>query len=196
MVKAAISAVVVLSTAIVPGVAHGPATRRLAEAAPAGDGDAVRTRMRKGEKAEAVAFAKEAHAWTLELTKRGETLGRMLVDVFEGRERYGNLVRDELRSLDKWLDGKAAYFGAKPYPNFATMVAFRRVLLDYIAWERATLAAGFARYLELAEARRTPREQRWAKFVEELNALDAEEVVWKDKVKTAEDAIYTATNRQ
>jgi heme oxygenase len=193
MAPLALGVLVVASSAFGREGAAVPAPG-LAQSQTAG-GEPPHAHMRKGEKAVAVAFAREAHAWTQELTARGETLGRMLVAVFDGEEQEADRVRAELAALDLWLASEAEYFGAKPYPNFAVMTAFRRILLDYIAWERKTLTAAFVRYLALAEDRKTARAQRWATFVAELNALNVEELAWKGKFKAAEDAVFAATNR-
>jgi len=151
--------------------------------------------IRRADKDAADAFAKEAHAWTQQLTARGETLGGLLVDVIEGKSKNGDLVRREMRSVGTWLDGKAAYFATKPAPSFAELAAFRATLLDYIAWEKQAITTGFAEYLKIAEDGNLNRDQKWAKFRKGLQSLDDEEQAWKRKFKDAESAVYLALNR-
>jgi hypothetical protein len=153
-------------------------------------------RVGKADRDAADVFAKEAHAWTQELTTRGETLGGLLVDVIEGKSKNGDLVRGELKLLGKWLDDKAEYFAARPSPGFIEMTAFRKVLLDYIAWERKVLATGFGEYLKIAEDGRLSRDQKWDKFMKEPRALNDEELARKQKFQASENRLYQALNRK
>jgi hypothetical protein len=138
-------------------------------------------------------YVKEGDAWTRELTSLGENLGNMLADVLDGKQT-GKAVRAEIKRAASVVEGRLAYFKARPSPAFPEMVAFRTLFLDYIAWEGRTFVRAMNEMLKIAEDKKRARDARAEALLKAMRAAEAEERVWKAKFEPVQAAVYAAIN--
>jgi hypothetical protein len=138
-------------------------------------------------------YVKEGDAWTHELTSLGENLGNILADVLDGKQT-GKAMRAEIKRAAAIVDARIAYFKARPSPAFPEMVAFRRLFIDYVAWEGRTFVKAMNDMLKIAEDKKRPRDARAEALLKAMRAADAEERVWKAKFEPVQAAVYAAIN--
>jgi hypothetical protein len=146
----------------------------------------------EAQKRAAAAWLKDGIDWTNQLTTYGETLGKMLGPIIDGKS--GDAMRAELKRTKAALDDKLAYFKGRPSPAFPEMNAFRTVFLDYLAWENRIFVTLMGDLLKIAEDRKKNRAQKEPALMQVLQSSDRDEQGWKAKISASMQALQAVVN--
>jgi hypothetical protein len=131
---------------------------------------------------EAETYLEECSTWNDELADRSGRVHALILDVVKGKAQDAARARAEEEALHSLLGGKIESLERRPGPLLDEFQEYRKLLIEYLEWKRKAAHELSVRHIGIAEDRDVPPATRAQIVLEEAEALEEEELQWKERL--------------